>query len=71
MLEEARKRFGLDYSRCFVVGDSTRDIQTGVNAGCRTILVATGNGGHDGRYEATADFSVSDLAAAADIVLSG
>ncbi|HUU89706.1 MAG TPA: HAD family hydrolase [Phycisphaerae bacterium] len=70
MLEEARDRFGLDYSRCFLVGDTTRDIQTGVNAGCRTVLVATGYGGRDGRYDATADFSASDLADAVDIVLN-
>jgi len=71
MLEEARKRFGLDYSRCFVVGDSTRDIQTGVNAGCRTILVRTGYGGRDAKFDAAPDEVVDDLAAAVDSVLSG
>jgi len=69
MLEEARKRFGLDYSRCFVVGDSTRDLQTGVNAGCRTILVQTGYGGRDGKYDVRPDFVADDLAEAADIIL--
>ena len=69
MLEEARKRFGLDYARCFLVGDTTRDLQTGVNAGCRTILVRTGYGGRDGKYDVRPDFVADDLAEAADIIL--
>lgn len=69
MLEQARQRFGLDYARCFVVGDSTRDIQTGANAGCRTILVRTGYAGRDGACDVTPDFVADDLAAAADIIL--
>jgi len=70
MLEQARERFGLDYTRCFLVGDTTRDIQTGINAGCRTILVGTGYGGHDGTYEAEAEFCDSNLSAAVDIMLA-
>jgi phosphoglycolate phosphatase-like HAD superfamily hydrolase len=69
MLEEARRRFGLDYARCFLVGDTTRDLQTGVNAGCRTILVRTGYGGRDGKYDVRPDFVAEDLAEAADIIL--
>jgi len=69
MLEQARERFDLDYGRCFLVGDSTRDIQTGANAGCRTILVRTGYAGRDGTYDVTPDFVADDLAAAADIIL--
>lgn len=69
MLEQARERFGLDYDRCFLVGDSTRDIQTGANAGCRTILVKTGYAGRDGACDVAPDFVAADLAAAADIVL--
>lgn len=70
MLESARRQFGLDYGKCFLVGDSTRDIQTGINAGCRTILVRTGYAGRDGRYDVRPDFIVDDLAAAVDVILS-
>jgi mannose-1-phosphate guanylyltransferase/phosphomannomutase len=69
MLAQARKRFGLDYARCFLVGDSTRDIQAGKNAGCRTILVRTGFGGADGKHPVTPAVTVPDLAAAVDVIL--
>jgi len=70
MLEAARERFGLDFRRCFLVGDTTRDIQTGASAGCRTILVRTGYAGRDGRFGAEPDFVAEDLPAAVDLVLS-
>lgn len=69
MLEEARRAFGLDYARCYMVGDTTRDIQAGRNAGCRTILVRTGYGGRDGKCQVQADLVVDDLAAAAGVVI--
>jgi D-glycero-D-manno-heptose 1,7-bisphosphate phosphatase len=49
MLEEAAERFGIDLRKAYVVGDSTRDMQLGFNAGARTILVMTGYG--KGNYE--------------------
>ncbi|MEW6259030.1 MAG: D-glycero-beta-D-manno-heptose 1,7-bisphosphate 7-phosphatase [Thermodesulfobacteriota bacterium] len=44
MLLEAASRHGLDLSRSIMVGDSARDIECGIRAGCRTVLVLTGNG---------------------------
>jgi phosphoglycolate phosphatase-like HAD superfamily hydrolase len=52
-----------------MVGDTTRDIQAGRNAGCRTILVQTGYGGRDGKCDVQADLVADDLAAAVEIVL--
>jgi D-glycero-D-manno-heptose 1,7-bisphosphate phosphatase len=49
MLEEAAKRFNLDLKSSYVVGDSTRDMEMGFNAGSRTVLVMTGYG--RGNYE--------------------
>jgi histidinol-phosphate phosphatase family protein len=69
MLEQARKAFGLDYTQCFMVGDTTRDMQAGRNAGCRTILVRTGYAGRDGKYDVQPDWVVDDLAAAVEVVL--
>ncbi len=44
MLLEAASRHGLDLSRCVMIGDSARDIECGMRAGCKTVLVLTGNG---------------------------
>jgi D-glycero-D-manno-heptose 1,7-bisphosphate phosphatase len=41
----AREKYGLALSDTAMIGDSTKDIQAGQNAGCRTtILVQTGSG---------------------------
>jgi histidinol-phosphate phosphatase family protein len=70
MLDQARMEFDLEYSRCFLVGDSTRDIQTGANAGCRTVLVRTGYAGRDGFYDAEPDMIAADLCEAVDMILA-
>jgi D-glycero-D-manno-heptose 1,7-bisphosphate phosphatase len=49
MLERAAADLGLDLGLASVVGDSTRDIETGFRAGARTALVLTGYG--KGNYE--------------------
>ena len=52
MLRSAAERFNIDLSASWVVGDTTVDIQTGVNAGAHTALVLTGDAGRDGKYPA-------------------
>ena len=53
-----------------MVGDTTTDIQTGVNAGLRTILVRTGAGGKDGKWGAVPDFIFEDFGEAVDFILA-
>jgi histidinol-phosphate phosphatase family protein len=69
MLLEARKKFGMDFSKCFLIGDRTADIKTGENAGCKTILVKTGSGGSDGKYSVEPDYVCSDLFQAAKLIV--
>ena len=44
MILEARRDFNIDLNRSFMIGDSSRDILAGKQAGCQTVLVLTGNG---------------------------
>ena len=69
-LLEAAREYGLDLSRCFMVGDRPSDIQCGRNAGATTILVTTG-AGHEtlDKHEAEPDKVVRDIGAAADWIL--
>jgi D-glycero-D-manno-heptose 1,7-bisphosphate phosphatase len=67
-IKEAEKRFNLDLQKCYVVGDKTADIKMGENAGCKTILVRTGEAGKDGKFKIKADFTVGNLREAADIM---
>ena len=44
MLLEAEKNHQLDLSASWIIGDKASDIEAGINAGCKTILVRTGYG---------------------------
>jgi D-glycero-D-manno-heptose 1,7-bisphosphate phosphatase len=45
MILQARDRYGIDLADSIMVGDSAKDIECGINAGCgATLLVRTGNG---------------------------
>lgn len=41
MLIEAMKKWDIDLSKSFMVGDSPKDIEVGRNVGCKTILLET------------------------------
>ncbi len=61
MIRRAIADFNIDPKQSFFVGDTTGDILAGKRAGLTTILVRTGEGGADGRFEATPDFVAEDL----------
>lgn len=63
MIMEAMQQFAIDPSRSWMIGDKVADIQCGMNAGVRTILVRTGYGSnYDGpRPDYVADTVVDAL----------
>jgi D-glycero-D-manno-heptose 1,7-bisphosphate phosphatase len=71
-LLDAAREYGLDLSRCFMVGDRESDIQAGINAGTSTILVLTGAGRDTIAKQAVKpDFVADDIRAAATWILNG
>ncbi len=45
MIIDASKKFDIELSKSYMIGDSAKDIICGKNAGCeKTVLVKTGNG---------------------------
>lgn len=68
MIEECARQFNIDLSQSWMVGDTTIDIQTGVNAGVRTALVLTGDAGKDNKYTVTPDLVCADLSEAVDAI---
>jgi D-glycero-D-manno-heptose 1,7-bisphosphate phosphatase len=44
MILDLLTKFQVSPENTYVVGDSLRDLQAGVAAGCKVILVKTGNG---------------------------
>ncbi len=70
-LHDAAREFGLDLTQCFMVGDRPSDIQAGINAGTRTVLVLTGVGRETrANAEARPDHVAADISAAAAWILA-
>lgn len=69
LLEKMMRKYNIDMAQSYMVGDSTVDIQTGCNAGTKTILLKTGLGGQDQRYKVKPDFVADNLMAAAEMIL--
>jgi histidinol-phosphate phosphatase family protein len=44
LLKQAAREWALDLKQCLFVGDSLKDLQAGRRAGCKTLLVRTGQG---------------------------
>ena len=68
LIDAACRDFAIDRAASWVVGDSTRDVELARRAGLASVLVRTGNGGEDGRYEVRPDHVVADIGAAADLI---
>lgn len=69
MLLQAAADWSVDLARSFLVGDKRSDIEAGLAAGCRSILLATGDGA--GEELPMPDIPrVADLTAAAELILA-
>ncbi|RVU17533.1 HAD-IIIA family hydrolase [Methylobacterium oryzihabitans] len=70
MLLSAARDLNADLARSWMIGDSTADIAAAKAAGVWAILLRTGEGGRDGRCDATPDAIADDLAGAVELILS-
>jgi D,D-heptose 1,7-bisphosphate phosphatase len=71
MVRRAVSELNLDLGGSWLIGDRTSDVQTAYNCGIRSVLVRTGIGGGDARYEAAPDYVFDDLAEAARFIVGG
>lgn len=69
MIIQAAADFGLDPKKCVMVGDKTSDIKLGENVGCVTILLKTGYGGKDGKFDVKPDYICENLLEAAKLII--
>ncbi|MCD7883756.1 MAG: HAD-IIIA family hydrolase [Lachnospiraceae bacterium] len=69
MLTHAAEDFNIDLAASWYIGDTTMDIQTGINAGMHTVLLHTGEAGQDHKYNVSAEFETPDLGGAVELVL--
>lgn len=66
LIEKAQKDFNLDLNSCYMIGDTSVDIETGKNAGIKTILVKTGK---IEDITTKSDYIANDLLEAVNFVL--
>jgi D-glycero-D-manno-heptose 1,7-bisphosphate phosphatase len=69
LIERAQKDFEIDLKKSYMVGDRATDIQTGRNAGLRTVLLESGYGSGDLNQQIQADYTVKDLKVFIDMIL--
>lgn len=65
LIIRACRDLNLDVSMSYFIGDKTSDIEAGKRAGAKTILVETGFGGDDKRFDTKPDYTAKDLLDAA------
>lgn len=68
LIERARKDFEIDLKESYMVGDRETDIQTGQNAGLKTVLLESGYGSRDFNRQIPADYTAENLKAFTDMI---
>lgn len=71
MLTACAERFNIDLAQSWMVGDTTVDLQTGLNAGTHTALVLTGEAGRDGKYDVQPQRTGADLLGVVKQIIGG
>ena len=69
MVDEAVKKYNIDLSKSYMVGDSTMDLELARNAGVKSVLVDTGFAGNDGKYDRSCDIEAKDLLDAVEKII--
>jgi D-glycero-D-manno-heptose 1,7-bisphosphate phosphatase len=67
MLLEGALEFNIDLSGSYMIGDRWRDVEAGINAGCKTFFIEYG---YDERQPESYNFATSSLFKAAQKILS-
>ena len=67
--DEAVKKYNIDLSKSYMVGDSTMDLELARNAGVKSVLVDTGFAGNDGKYGRRCDIEAKDLLDAVEKII--
>jgi mannose-1-phosphate guanylyltransferase/phosphomannomutase len=70
MIENAVNEFNIDLNGSYLIGDTTTDILTGINAGLQTILLKSGYAGEDKKFNVLPSFKSENLLSAVNEILS-
>lgn len=70
MIDRAAEELHIDLAASWFVGDMTADIELARRCGMRSILVETGFGGSDAKYDVVPTHKAANLGQAVDIILA-
>lgn len=71
MLLQAAKRYNIDLASSWMIGDTTKDVQTGLNANCHTALILSGDPNPRKQYpEAIPEIETNTLLEALNVILN-
>lgn len=70
MIEDAAKKFNIDLSKSYMIGDTTIDIELAKRAGLKSVLVATGLAGADKKYDVEPDIKADNVYEALKLILA-
>ena len=65
---QAERELNLNLSASWMIGDSTADMLAAHSAGMRSILVKSGQAGHDGKWPCQPDFECPSIVEAVDLI---
>ena len=68
LFEKAIKKYSIDVTKSYMIGDKTSDILAGKKIGSKTILVKTGKAGNDKLFAVTPDFICENLLEASELI---
>ena len=69
LIEKAKLKYNIDLENSWFIGDTTIDIQTGINANMNTILLNTGEAGIDGKYNVKPDYVCKNILDAVNSII--
>ena len=70
MFIKSAQKYNIYFSKSSYVVYTTTDIKAGINAGMRTILVHTGEGGKDRKFNVNPHFETENFLDAANLILN-
>ncbi len=71
MLLKAKSKYNIDLSKSWFIGDTCQDVQTGINAGCKAVLLLGGDPRPYAKYgDAKPDFVCNTIDEAVEYILT-
>lgn len=69
MITKACEQYNIDLKESWLIGDTSVDVQTGVNAGIKTILISDGENEIHKKFESIPNYCANTLLEAVEIIL--